>query len=67
MSEHQELAKTDAQTICSFLSHLSLLLPPGSPGRVGLVEPLYEVVREDVVVMLSLCHQEVGSQQHHQG
>merc|ERR1719208_581010 len=42
-------------------------ISPSSPGRVCLVEPLYEVVREDVVVMLSLHHEAGGQHHQHQG
>ena len=45
----------------------TVLLSPSSPGRVCLVEPLYEVVREDVVVMLSLHHEAGGQHHQHQG
>ena len=55
-----ETGGEDILIIFSFSS--TALLSPSGPGRVSLVEPLYEVVREDVVVVLSLHQQGASSQ-----
>ena len=46
------------QTLSIITSYFNLisLLPARSPSRVCIVESLYEVVREDVVVVLGLHH-----------
>ena len=48
--------ETDNRNYTNCLSERNLLLSASSPGRVGCVQLVNEVVREDVVVVLGLHH-----------